>query len=87
MAFKAINNTADPNGLVSILLVFGVYPRIVKLDALLLSVIQQANAIKKAIVEIQKLQAKHQVTDALNIHNRPRTNAIYDLLPNSLVLV
>ena len=39
MAFKAINNTAGPNRLVPILLVFGVYPRIVKLDALLLLVI------------------------------------------------
>ena len=35
MAFKAINNTASPNGLVPILLVFGVYPRMVKLDTLL----------------------------------------------------
>ena len=39
MAFKAINNTTSPNKLVFILLVFGVYPRIVKLDALLLLVI------------------------------------------------
>ena len=31
----------------------------VKLDALLLLVIQQANAIKKAIAEIQKLRAKY----------------------------
>jgi len=58
MAFKAINNTAGPNGLVPILLVFGAYPRIVKLDALLPLVTQRANTIKKAIVEIQKLQAK-----------------------------
>ena len=52
MAFKAINNTAGFNRLIFILLVFGAYPRIVKLDVLLLLVIQQANAIKKAIVEI-----------------------------------
>ena len=39
MAFKAINNTAGPNRLVPILLVFGIYPQIVKLDALLLLVI------------------------------------------------
>ena len=52
MAFKAINDTASPNKLVPILLIFGVYPRIVKLDILLLSVIQRANAIKKAIIEI-----------------------------------
>ena len=34
MAFKAINDTASPNGLVLTLLVFGAYPRIVELDAL-----------------------------------------------------
>jgi len=55
MAFKAINNTAGPEGLVSILLVFRAYPQMVKLDAPLPSVTQQAAAIKKAIVEIQKL--------------------------------
>ena len=52
MAFKAINNIISFNRLVPILLVFGVYPQIVKLDILLLLVIQRANAIKKAIVEI-----------------------------------
>ena len=55
MAFKAINNITSPDGLVPILLVFSIYPQMVKLDVLLLLVIQQANAIKKAIVEIQKL--------------------------------
>jgi len=33
MAFKAINDTAGPEGLVPILLVFGAYPQMVKLDA------------------------------------------------------
>ena len=52
MAFKAINDTAGPDGLVLILLVFGAYPWIVKLDASSLSVTVRANAIKKAMVEI-----------------------------------
>ena len=34
MAFKAINDTTSPNKLVFILLVFGAYPQIVKLDIL-----------------------------------------------------
>jgi len=55
MAFKAINDTAGPNRLVFTLLVFGIYPQIVKSDIPLLSVIQWVNAIKKAMVEIQKL--------------------------------
>ena len=87
MAFKAINNTTGPNGLVPTLLVFSVYPQIVELDAPLLLVIQRVTAIKKAIVEIQKLQADRQVVDALNIRNRPKTNAVHDLPLNSPVLV
>jgi len=35
MAFKAINNTANLEGLVSTLLIFRAYPQMVKLDALL----------------------------------------------------
>jgi len=52
MAFKAINNIAGPEGLVPILLVFRAYPQMVKLDALLPLVTQQATAIKKVMVEI-----------------------------------
>jgi hypothetical protein len=59
----------------------------VKLDALSLSVTQQANVVKKAMVEIRKLCAERQVADALNMRNGPKTDAVYDLLPNSLVLV
>ena len=39
MAFKALNNTAGPNGLVLTLLVFGAYPRMVKIDAPSLAVV------------------------------------------------
>jgi hypothetical protein len=38
MAFKAINNTAEPNRLVLTLLVYSVYPQITKHDPLLLLV-------------------------------------------------
>lgn len=33
MSSKAINDSVDPNGLVSTLLVFGAYPRMTELDA------------------------------------------------------
>jgi len=52
MAFKAINDSAGPRGLVPILLVFRAYPQMVKSDALSPTVIQRAAAIKKAIAEI-----------------------------------
>ena len=59
----------------------------VELDVLLPSVTQRANAVKKAIVEIQKLRAKCQVADALNMRNGPKMDVVYDLPLNLLVLV
>jgi len=87
MAFKVINNSASPKELVPILLVFKAYPQIVKSDALSPIVIQRAAVIKKAMAKIQKLQAKQQIANALNMRNGPNTNTIYDLPPNSPVLV
>ena len=58
-----------------------------KLDIPLPTVIQRANAVKKAIVEICKLYIKRQVAVILNIQNRFKINTIYNLPPNSPVLV
>jgi hypothetical protein len=58
MAFKAINNTIGPNGLVPTLLVFGTYLQMTKLDAPLPTVTQRANVVKKAMVEICKLRVE-----------------------------
>jgi len=66
MAFKAINDSAGPDGLIPTLLVYGAYPRMTEYDAPSPTVAQRAIAIKKAIAEVQKLRAKRQVTDALN---------------------
>jgi hypothetical protein len=55
MAFKAINNIANPNSLILTLLVFGAYLRIVESDSLSLSVTQRASAIKRAMEAIRKL--------------------------------
>jgi len=87
IAFKAINNSAGPNGLIPTLLVFGAYPYIVESDAPNPIVMQRAVALKKAIGGVKKLRAKRQVADALNMRNRPKTTAIYNLLLNSPVLV
>jgi hypothetical protein len=87
MAFKALNDTAGPDGLVPTLLVFGAYPRIVESDALSPTVAQRAVALRKAMDEVKKLRANRQVMDALNMRNGPRVNAIHDLPLNSLVLV
>jgi hypothetical protein len=87
MAFKALNDTAGPDGLVPTLLVFGAYPRMTELDAPSPTVTQRANAVKKAMAEIRKLRAERQVADALNMRNGPKTDAVHDLPPNSPVLV
>ena len=58
MAIKAVNNTAGPDRLVPTLLVYGAYLRIDKLDPPTPSIIDQAAAIRKAMAEIVKLQAK-----------------------------
>jgi hypothetical protein len=58
MAFKAINNLAGPDGLVLMLLVFEAYLKMIESDTLFLIVTQRATAIKKAMAEIHKLQAK-----------------------------
>jgi hypothetical protein len=58
MAVKAVNNTAGPNGLIPILLVYRAYPQISNLDPLALSITDQAAIIQKAMAKIVKLQAK-----------------------------
>jgi hypothetical protein len=58
MAFKAINDTARPNRLVLILLVYSAYSQITEYNPLLASIAQRALAIKKAMAKVQKLRAK-----------------------------
>ncbi len=55
MAIKAINNTAGPNGLVLIFLVYGAYLRIGNLDPFAPSIMEWAVAIQKEMAEIIKL--------------------------------
>ena len=58
IAFKVINNSTGPNGLIPILLVFGAYLRIVKSNTPNSTVIKWAVALKKAIEEVKKFKAK-----------------------------
>ena len=53
MAVKAINNLARLDGIFPTFLVFGVYPWITEMDALLLSVTKRAEAIRIAIKEVR----------------------------------
>ena len=87
IAFKAVNNTTGPDGLVPTLLVYGALPRMVEYDAPSPSVAQRSAALKKAMSEIQKLRAKRLVTEALSARNGPSTTDIHDLALNSDILV
>jgi hypothetical protein len=59
MAFKAINNSAGLNSLISTLLVFRAYLYIIEFDTPNFTVIKRAVALKKAIEEVKKLKAKY----------------------------
>jgi hypothetical protein len=87
MAFKALNDSAGPDGLVPTLLVFGAYPRLVNSDPLAPTVTQRAAAICKAMAEVRKLRAERQVAEALQTRNGPQTSDIHGLPLNSDVLV
>jgi len=69
MAIKAVNDSASPDGLVPILLVFGAYPRITNDSPLSPSIMQRAEAIRKVIKEVWRLYATRQVNDALGMRN------------------
>ena len=73
IAFKAINDTAGPNGIVPTLLVFGAYLRITKDLLLSLLITQRAEAIYKATKEIRSMYAKRQVDDARAMRNSLNT--------------
>src|SRR6266700_6791503 len=87
MAVKAVNDTTSPDGLVPTLLVYRAYPRISKLDPPAPSITEQAAAIRKAMAEVVKLQAKQTVNNALHHRNGPNTTSVHDLPLNSEVLV
>ena len=58
MAFKAINDSICPNGLIPTLLVFGAYLCIVEFNAPNSIIIKRVAALKKAIKEVKKLRAE-----------------------------
>ena len=87
ISFKAINNLVDPNGLVFTLLVFGIYPRISKLDILFASIIKHTITMKNTINEIWKCIASSQVNNVLKTWKKLSIAAVHDLPINSPILV
>lgn len=87
IAFKALNNSAVPNGLISTLLVFSAYFWMTEIDASSLTITQHTVAVRKIIDEVRRCMATQQVNDVLNTRSGLSTTHIYDLPPNSQVLV
>ena len=87
MAIKAVNNTASPNRLVPILLVYGAYLRISNLGPPAPSITERAAIIRKVMAEIVKLRAKQTVNNALYYRNGPSITLVYNLPLNSKVLI
>ncbi|PVH90773.1 hypothetical protein DM02DRAFT_577620, partial [Periconia macrospinosa] len=87
MAVKAVNDSAGPDGLVPTLLVFGAYPRMTDDSPPSPSVVQRAEAIRKAMKEVRRLYATRQVNDALGMRNGPNTSTTLDLPLQSEVRV
>jgi hypothetical protein len=79
MAIKAINDLAEPNSIIPILLVFGAYPRLTKIDPFSSLVTKRAEAICIVTKEVCRLYAERQVKDALAMRNSPNTKNTLDL--------
>ena len=70
MAFKAVNDSVGPNGLVPTLLVFGALPRLgLPTDKPTPSTYQRAIAPRKATTAMSQNVASRQVCDAMNARN------------------
>jgi hypothetical protein len=87
MTFKALNDSTEPNDLISTLLVFGAYSRMIEMNALSSTITQRFIAMRKTMNEVRKSIAARQVNDALNTRNDSFSILIHNLSLNSDVLV
>jgi hypothetical protein len=71
IAIKAVNDSAGPNRIIPILLVFSAYPRITENSVLLLIITKKTETIRKTTKEVRYFYARQQVTDTLAIRNSP----------------
>jgi hypothetical protein len=87
MTFKALNDSIEFNELISTLLVFEAYFRMIEMNAFSSTIIQRFIAMRKAMNEIRKSIVARQVNDALNTRNDSFSILIHALSLNSDVLV
>jgi hypothetical protein len=77
---NAVNNLTGLDSIMPILLIFKAYPYITKDSPPSPFITKQAEAIYKAMKEVQRFYAKQQVNNALVIRNRPNTKLVLILL-------
>ena len=87
MSFKTLNDSVSSNDLVSTLLIFDAYLRMIELNASSSTIIQRFIAMKRVMNEVRKMNASKQIRNALNTRNDSFTTMIHDLSLNSLILV
>jgi hypothetical protein len=87
MTFKVINDSIELNDLISTLLIFDVYLRMIEMNVPSSIITQRAIAMKKAMNEVRKFNAIRQMNDALNTRNESSITLIHDLSLNSPVLI
>jgi hypothetical protein len=86
MTFKVINDSIKLNDLISTLLIFEAYLRMIEMNVSSFTITQRVIAMKKIMKEVRKLNAIRQMNDALNIRN-DSISFIHDLPLNSIVLI
>ena len=87
MTFKIINDSIDFHDLMSTLLIFDAYLRMIELNAFSSNITQRAIVMKKAMDEIRKFNVARQINNALNTRNESFTIHLHDLFLNASVLV
>jgi hypothetical protein len=71
IVIKTINNSAGPDGIIPILLVFGAYPRINNNSVLSPTITKRNKAIRKASNKMRKYYAKQYINNIFRIKNSP----------------
>ena len=69
IAVKVINDTAGPNRLIPILLLFNIFLKLTELDPIYLLIIERGKAIKRIIKEALELLVRRNVIKALYYYN------------------
>jgi hypothetical protein len=87
MIVKTINDIAESDELMLILLIFEAYSRMHVMNPPTSSISQRAMTIEKAMTEMRKFRAERQVADALNTRNDLIVISIHDLSLNLNVLI